>query len=179
MIHFMTCQNLWIWMNKESSRHLKSIVIRLCEATTRYDHVLYDEDKLDGLFSTYELIRDSLRESMRDNDKLDRHKIAALLTIAFLFHNPFDISSDNASPAIRNIKYIIALKIGVAILASFKNVKSYDVDISYSQEFVRLLQNNRELFNNIASSQGQNSIQSVFFLSHIYYFIEKCEQIQH
>ncbi len=163
-------------MNNLSAQNIKDIAIRLCEGASTQTDVEFDKNKLDNLIFLYETLIKELRSKMRTDDILDRHKISAIITVSFIHNSPLRAIGNNPSAFARNVNYIIALKISTAILAAFNNNKDFQVTKEYTKEFIRLLQNNASNLNFIASSEGKNNIEAIFFLSHIYYFIEKCEQ---
>lgn len=167
-------------MNQLSASHIKDIAIRLCEGAVqaKTDELKFNKEKLDNIISLYEILIEELRNKMRSKDVLDRHKISALITVSFLYHSPLSTIGINPSYFARNANYIIALKISTAILAAFEDKKDFEISKQYTSEFIRLLENNKANLIYIASSDGKNNIEATFFLSHIYYFIEKCEKRQ-
>lgn len=163
-------------MNSLSAQHIKDIAIRLCNGAATRNDVKFDKEKLDNIIFLYEVLIKELRAKMRSNDVLDRHKVSALITAAFIYNSPMSAIGEKPSHFARNANFIIALKISTGILAAFENKKDFHISREYASEFVRLLENNKSNLHFIASSEGKNNIEALFFLSHIYYFIEKCEK---
>jgi hypothetical protein len=167
-------------MTEKTNTKIKDIAIRFCnEFDEQFPDVTFNQQKLDNLIDTYSLIRDALRKKMKNPTALlDRHKIAALYSISIMTHEPLTTVGNNPSPIARNSNAILALKVGQAILASFQNEHNPKLSREYMSEFVKLIMMNRLIFQDVVSSGGKEKIEVIFFLSHIYYFIERIAEHQ-
>ena len=163
-------------MTKSTQEKIKTIIKTLCNELQEKYSITYDEKQIDNIFVTYNELKDRLKQQMHSPDKLlDRHKIAALLTFAIVANEPFKINKiDNPSYTLRVANYFVALKTALAILALFKNKTNFEIDKTYMQEFFRLLHINKSTIQQICKNKNTD-ITILFFLSHLYYFIDKCD----
>jgi hypothetical protein len=163
-------------MTNKTELKIKEITIKLCEQLSKQNDIVFQKENLDGLFATYATLRDNLRTKMKTETPLDRHKLAALIAFSIVAHNPMLASGDKPSYLARNANYLTALKVGTAILASFKDKNDFKVSQLYTQEFIKLLHLNKNTIKQICETNGLKQVEILFFLSHIYFFIDECEE---
>lgn len=118
-----------------------------------------------------------MRQKMESEKKLDKHKIAALFVFAIVANEPIQVIGENLPYAARVANYHIAFKTGLAILASFKHKSNFTVLPKYTQEFFRLLHINKETIKQICAQEENRQIGILFFVSHIFYFLDECDTL--
>lgn len=163
-------------MNTNTEAKVKDIAIALCKKlATNQSDIHFEQNNLTGLFDTYSLLKEEMRAKMGKQTELDRHKIAALFSFAVVAHKPLETRGEKPSFLARNANYLVALKVATAILASFKDKTDFIVDKRYTQEFFKLLKLNQETIENICKNDGKVQISILFFMSHLFYFIDECD----
>ena len=167
-------------MNTKTETKVKDIAITLCkELSTKQSDINFIQNNLTGLFNTYSLLKEEMRAKMGKQTELDRHKIAALFSFAIVAHKPLETKGKNSSYLARNANYFVALKVATAILASFKDKTDFTIDNRYTQEFFKLLKLNEMTIDNICKNEGKIQISILFFMSHLFYFIDECDTRTH
>lgn len=167
----------------EIKQSIQSIYFKKLKSYDKNDITDLDTDLLDKVLDEYESARDALKKYMKiplnqSNARLDRHKMAAVLLVSILYIKPiYSISQDSKSKKIvKNLNIYLGIHLGIVILSTFFK-KDFPNDIpkrvsrAYFEEMRKLIAINQNLLANILYS-GYNGIQSLFFLSHIFYWID-------
>ena len=170
-------------MNNETELEIKNIAIKLadsfCKSESRNFKEL-DKSKFDDLFIIYDSLKLRLKNAMKDTDKIDRHKIVSLVVISVLEIDVFETNNKHKKTvSSRNAVYILALQVALAVLNQFPENKKYNFRFqnNYLNEFIQLLHSNYDLLTSIHNryegEKKDKNINIVFFISHIFYWIEK------
>ncbi len=159
-----------IGLNIQNSKQNKTVIFD-ASVTSRVFN-LYN--KLNPILKT----KMSLKNEKDDSDKIDRHKIASIILVSIIYSEPFNLNdssnTDNVNYLEKNAKYLLAIRVALAILYFFDKRKEYKHLLKHkyiNTELVRLIHSNSKLVKNIC--ELKINVGSLFFYSHIFYHIEE------
>lgn len=160
----------------------------------------YDNTKLKEILRDYSKIAKCVKDAMgkslggklpkelvSDEEFIDSHKIASIFVIVILKHSDVIktfITNTGETTTVAKIPHIyFAFVLGVVIIEGMYNAKNPDnqktfyINKDYWTDFVKLVYANREAIQKpLSFVECNGSINGLFFMSHLFYFIEKeCE----
>lgn len=148
----------------------------------------FDQYRLSGIIESYKNIRDNIKTLMKQEHvtQIDRHKIAAIFTLAILKHEPIRLlKKENANEYQRNANILLSYAVALSIISDFyfKETKIELASImkfkpEYTKEYIKLIFNNLKNFESIYVNPKQDLSNILFFISHILYHIEEISKIQ-
>lgn len=141
-----------------------------------------------SIIKKYDRIAKCLKQHMNhgDNDHIDSHKISSIFLVLILNNGNLIVKPEPPSYANKQTSafYLIpeiyfAFILGVVIMEGMYNIGikekvNFEIDNRYGYEFAKMIFANRDNIILIAKNKDcDNTINRIFCLSHIFYFIEK------
>ncbi|MFA6396553.1 MAG: hypothetical protein WCW84_11360 [Sulfurimonas sp.] len=148
--------------------------------TNNMVNIKYHRNRLPKVISSYKIIRDNLKNYMIKNGEavIDRHKVCAAMTLAILRENVIEITDPKkASYQEKSANIFLTYILSQAIIEDFyyaeKEVKLiFLTPRIYMKEYQKLIFNNKNILQSIATRPTFEYSQVLFFLSHIFYLME-------
>lgn len=171
--------------NKEDIKEQIAIISK--QITLKKTNIKFNQLKLNSIINNYEYLRDSIKTFMKKEHEtqIDRHKVAAIMSIAILKNEPIEIIGDKSSATAkeRSANIILTFLISLAIIEDFyaqENTERIKINTSttYIQEYTKLIENNLINLQSVWVNPKQDLSNIVFFISHIFYFLEENTKLQ-
>lgn len=156
---------------------------------TKRDMISYRIEDMDKVFIRYERLRDSLKMEMRitpeSNIQIDRHKVGALMLLALIKEDFIKLKTTKSSTDVEKHRNVyLGFLLAKAIIRDFYKIDTQnhefgvtDINIreqdGYSRWFRRLIMANKNMIDSISKASGNDDMNLVFFISHIFYHMEK------
>jgi hypothetical protein len=150
--------------------------------------LIYNINQVDAVFEEYEKLRDRLKQNMQiklnSPVQIDRHKVSALIFLALMKKDFIKVKKDKLYNDIEQHRNIyLGYGLAGAIIKDFykkdkenqdPKVKELDITIknTYIIHFRKLIVANEKILKSI-STYNNDSINIIFFLSHIFYHLEQ------
>lgn len=182
-------------ITQQNKDDIKEQVEYLCEEVKKLsgrDFLSYNINNINKVFQRYENIRDSLKPVMRydvyDMVKVDRHKVSSLMLISLMKEEFISIKpqykTQKLNPVEKHANIYLGYFLGKAIIRDFYNAdtggKIAGVDTlnvvepaGYAKHFRKLIYNNENIILSIAKCVKSEDMNILFFISHLFYFIEQ------
>lgn len=175
-------------MDAQTEGEVKAIIDNLCKdvISKGKPSLIYNDKILEEIIDTYNELNPLVKiemgyeEQEKRGNRIDRHKISAILTVAIVGNKPFfekHTEGVSLSAYERNINYLIAIKTSLAAISFFNEEKVRPEIIktkSFHGDLFKLLHSNRvNLKRMLGKGFDRENIELIFFLSHIYYYIEQ------
>lgn len=166
--------------NKEDIKNQINIISN--QITLKNQNIRFNVTKLNLILNDYEFLRDSIKTFMKKGyeTQIDRHKVAAIMSVSILKNKPIEIIGNKSSATLkeRSANIILTFLISHAIIEDFytqENKKSIKINVptTYIQEYIKLIENNLINLQSVWVNPKQDLSNIVFFISHLFYFLEK------
>ena len=156
-----------------------------------YIEYIYNKDDILVIFQDYDKIAKCVKIAMEKHTQdefIDSHKIAAIFVMLLLKHSklitaahikyeaPDDFDDDSIMAKLPHIYFAFIL--GTVIVEGMYNVKNgtnkiFDIKSDYAIDFVKLVYaNEKAIASPLQLADCDNRINGIFFLSHLFYFVE-------
>lgn len=167
--------------NKEDIKNQIDFLAKLiCE---KNQNLKLNESSLSNIFITYEYLRDNIKTFMKKEHEtqIDRHKIATIVSLAILENNPIEIINKDIelTEKTRDANIYLTFYVSQAIIKDFyyeenkEKLKMSLPDKEYIFEYIKLIFNNMIHLKKICSEPKEDLSNILFFISHLFYFLEK------